>query len=431
MPDISSFPPSGLLTQRQAQVLQATVRHYISTAEPVGSKALTQEYDFSVSSATIRNTMGALEKAGFLYQPHTSAGRIPSDSGYRIYVDQLLVPTWAGSTPLLQQFGGLDWDSWSLEAVLRRAAQILSNLSGYITLITLPYTATARLRHLQLVPVDGDQVMLIVVTTAYETRSTLFTLPEFGGGRSEEARSETEWVEERDRELQILSNFLNSRLRGQLLQDITRLDWQDLEQELQGYADVLQQRLGSVSQQLMHHSSTTQIVMSGIAELLHQPEFTELQQVQALFQLLEEGQEQLWPILVDPLVGDWQGDDRASPEGDRTPIDRSSRPSREASAPSLPLQGGALCPAAAHVSEPGAAASRKTSPSLRVYIGAENPLEPLRACSLVSALYYRDSHVAGSVGVLGPTRMAYEQAIAVVEATAAYLSQALSPDATA
>ncbi|NET91107.1 MAG: heat-inducible transcriptional repressor HrcA, partial [Kamptonema sp. SIO1D9] len=74
------------LSDRHLRILWATIRHYITTAEPVGSKTLVNEYDFSVSSATIRNAMGWLEKAGLLYQPHTSAGRIPSDSGYRVYV---------------------------------------------------------------------------------------------------------------------------------------------------------------------------------------------------------------------------------------------------------------------------------------------------------------------------------------------------------
>jgi heat-inducible transcriptional repressor len=78
------------LNERHQKILQATVKHYIATAEPVGSKTLINEYDFSISSATIRNVLGKLEKAGFLYQPYTSAGRIPSDSGYRAYVDQLI-----------------------------------------------------------------------------------------------------------------------------------------------------------------------------------------------------------------------------------------------------------------------------------------------------------------------------------------------------
>jgi heat-inducible transcriptional repressor len=87
-----SMSVSKNLNERHQSILKATIRHYIATAEPVGSKTLAEEYNFSISSATIRNTLGNLEKAGLLYQPHTSAGRIPSDSGYRIYVDRLLAP---------------------------------------------------------------------------------------------------------------------------------------------------------------------------------------------------------------------------------------------------------------------------------------------------------------------------------------------------
>ncbi|MEO0970747.1 MAG: heat-inducible transcriptional repressor HrcA, partial [Cyanobacteria bacterium J06639_18] len=81
------------LNDRQQHILWATIRHYIATAEPVGSKTLVEEFDLGVSSATIRNVMVVLEKSGLLYQPHTSAGRIPSDSGYRIYVDKLMTPS--------------------------------------------------------------------------------------------------------------------------------------------------------------------------------------------------------------------------------------------------------------------------------------------------------------------------------------------------
>ncbi|WP_353259986.1 heat-inducible transcriptional repressor HrcA [Prochlorothrix hollandica] len=376
MQDISSVS----LTQRQAQVLQATVRHYIATAEPVGSKALTQEYDFSVSSATIRSTMGALEKAGFLYQPYTSAGRIPSDSGYRTYVDQLLVPSVMRSQHLSSQFHDqLRWDNGSLESVLRRAAQILSGLSGYMTLITLPQTSNARLRHLQLVPVEGGQIMLIVVTSTYETRSTLLKVPH--------PPEDADRQEEVERELQILTNFLNSRLRGKLLQELAQVDWHNLERELQGYADSLQRHLVDLSQHLLKTSTTTQLVISGMSELLHQPEFSELQQVQALIHLLEEEQDQLWSVMFAVEAA------QDTSSGARTPD---------------------LNP--------------KSSTRFRIHIGSENPLEPMRGCSLVSAMYRRDGQLAGSVGILGPTRMVYEQAIVAVEVTADYLSEALSSE---
>ena len=160
------------LTERQQRILWATIRHYIATAEPVGSRTLVEEYNLRISPATIRNVMSMLEKAGLLYQPHTSAGRIPSDSGYRIYVDKLITP----SSELLQQveqllIDRLNPEGWSFEAVLRGAAQILATLSGCITLSTLPQTLTVTIRHLQLVQVEPKRVMLIVVTDAYQTQS--------------------------------------------------------------------------------------------------------------------------------------------------------------------------------------------------------------------------------------------------------------------
>lgn len=366
---MTEFAP---LTQRQAQVLQATIRHYIATAEPVGSKVLVDEYDFSVSSATIRNTMGNLEKAGFLYQPYTSSGRVPSDSGYRVYVDQLLTPSSLFAEQIVQIFSNhLNWEEWSLEAILRRAVQILASLSGYITLITLPQTYNSRLRHLQLVQVDPGQIMLILVTTTYETRSTVFNLPHWDGDGTAQS-SPTEHQEQIERELQILSNFLNYRLRGKLMSQLNRVDWNELSQELQCYADNIQNLLFEFSRQGQSRSPS-HILISGVAEVLRQPEFNELQHVQSLLQLLEDEQAQLLPIIFETSQN-----------------------------------------------------SDLTGNRIKVRIGSENPLEPMRSCSLISALYYQKGTPMGSVGVLGPTRMAYADAIIAVEATADYLSDFLS-----
>lgn len=352
------------LTDRQQHILWATVRHYIATAEPVGSKALVDEYNLRVSPATIRNAMGVLEKAGLLYQPHTSAGRIPSDSGYRIYVDQLITPSdvLTRQVELVLQ-DRLKFEDWSLEALLQGAAQLLATVSGCITLITMPQTNTARLRHLQLVQIDPGRVMLIVVTDAYETQSALMDLPK----SEEETLPDPEVIE---RELQILSNFLNSQLRGRSLAELATLEWSQLDREFQRYGDFLKTSLADLSRRTQPQS-TTQIMIRGVAEVLRQPEFSELQQVQTIIHLLEEEQDQLWPLIFEPEV------------------------------------------------EPG----RRR---VMVRIGSENPLEPIRSCTLISSTYQRGSVPVGSVGVLGPTRMDYETAIAVVEAAADYLSENLS-----
>ncbi len=353
------------LNERQQYVLWATVRHYIATAEPVGSKTLVDEYNLSVSPATIRNAMGWLEKAGLLYQPHTSAGRIPSDSGYRIYVDKLIKPDDGISRQVEQALSDrLKLENWAFEAVLRGASQILAALSGYIALITMPQTHTACLRHLQLIQIEPRKIMIVVVIDNYQTQSAVMELPE----SPDDSLADEEIV---DRELQILSNFLNNHLRGQTLAQLSALDWSELGREFEQYAEVLSHWLQDLAVRAQTPGKT-QILISGVSEVLRQPEFCELAQVQTLIQLLEEEQDQLLPLIFEP----------PAPEG--------------------------------------------SGRRVQVRIGAENPLEPIRTCTLVSAPYHRGTVPVGSVGVLGPTRMVYENAIAIVEAAADYLSEALS-----
>ncbi|KOP25717.1 HrcA family transcriptional regulator [Hapalosiphon sp. MRB220] len=354
------------LTNRQQHILWATVRHYIATAEPVGSKALLEEYNLGVSSATIRNAMGVLEKAGLLYQPHTSAGRVPSDSGYRIYVDQLITPSDTLARKVEETLQTrLNWEDRGLENLLQGAAQILATLSGCISLITLPQNVSAVLRHLQLVQIEAGRVMLIVVTDSYETHSALLDLPPKG----KDTQPDPEVI---DRELQIVSNFLNSQLRGRSLVEVANLNWSDLDREFQHYGEYLKNSLAEFSRRSLS-PGMTQIMVRGMAEVLRQPEFSQLQQVQTIIQLLEEEQEQLWRLIFEENETEEVG-----------------------------------------------------KPRVTVRIGAENPLEPIRNCSLISSTYRRGSAQVGSVGVLGPTRLDYEGAIALVAAAAEYLSEAFS-----
>ncbi|MBC6476370.1 MAG: heat-inducible transcriptional repressor HrcA [Hormoscilla sp. GM102CHS1] len=353
------------LNNRQQRVLQATVRQYIATAEPVGSKSLVEEYAFAVSPATIRSCLGFLEKAGLLYQPYTSAGRVPTESGYRIYVNQLMTPNEATGREVEKLLRDrLNWDDWSFEGLLRGAAQILSHLSGYITLITMPSWSSTGVHHVQLVQVDPGRVMLIVVTDTYETQSSLMELPQADPGYELDG----EIVE---RELPILSNFLNSKLRGRSLRELAKLDWSELDREFEKYADFLRSLLTELSRR-SQFPAATQLWISGVAEVLRQPEFSQLQQVQTLIGLLEEEPLQILPLIFE------------DPDVDAT--------------------------------------GRRVN----VWIGSENPLEKMRTCTLIVSRYCKGAVPVGSVGVLGPTRMVYENAIAVVEATADYLSEALS-----
>ncbi|MEO1211590.1 MAG: heat-inducible transcriptional repressor HrcA [Cyanobacteria bacterium J06638_20] len=352
------------LNTRQQNILGATVRHYIATARPVGSEALVEDLRPRVSPATIRNVMGFLEKSGLLFQPHTSSGRVPSDTGYRVYVDHLVTPSEERArqmdTMLAQK---LDPESYSLEAILRGATQILSTLSGYIALVTMPQTVTVSLRHLQLVPVDPGRLMMVVVLDSYATQSILVDLP-----TAEDSDINEQLMEQ---ELQILSNFLNHHLKGRSLVEIADLDWSDLGRQFDRYADLLRNALADLNTRT-RDSLASQMFVTGVAEVLRRhPEFGEVEQVQPIVQLLEAEQDQLCALIFD---------------GDELSRDR----------------------------------------RITVRIGSENPLEPMKSCTLISTLYHCGELSAGSIGMLGPTRMVYEDAIALVEATAGYLSDTLS-----
>ena len=351
---------SSNLNTRQQQVMRATVRHYVSTAEPVGSRALLEAFDLNVSAATIRNVMGALERSGFLYQPHTSAGRVPSDSGYRLYVDELIKP----SKPTAQRIDQLltqhlDCQGWSIEALLQEAAQILAHLSGYVALVTMPRLENQVVKHLQLVKIAPDQVLLVVVLDSYGTESMLVRLPR---GTTGVGTTQDEGAMER--ELQILSNSLTAQLCGRPLSEISSLDWDEV--------DTAEHQVLSLCQaidDLAHRrrQPQTHILVTGVADVLNQPEFAEHSQLRNLVALLADGREQLWPLMCSD---------------DNHP--------------------------------------------LKIWIGEENPLEPMQGCALISATYNRDSTPLGSVGVKDPTRMLYENTIAAVEATSSYLSEIMS-----
>ncbi len=345
------------LNDRQKQILGATINHYIATAEPVGSKAIATEYNLKVSPATVRNIMLLLERSGLLYQPHTSAGRVPSDSGYRLYVDELVQPipdvAQKAESLLAEQFL---WGRYRLEVILRQAAQLLSDLSGYITLISLPNSLERRIRLIQLVALDAQQVMVILVLDSYETQSAVISLP-----------SEPQEIDLRDRTLQVLTNFLNHQLRGRSLVDLTLIDWQQLDLDFQDYGQNLQSLFQQLSQRYAQEG--TSLVVSGLADVLQQPEFSQVEQVQMLLHLLEDQQDQLTPLI--------------SPD-------------------------------------------HTASSQVQIRIGTENALAPMHCCTLVYSCYCCGNSPVGTIGILGPTRMSYARIIPLVATAADYLSEQVS-----
>lgn len=356
------------LTQRQAHIFRATVDHYISTAEPVGSKVLAHHYPLEISPATIRSVMGCLEKSGLLFQPHKSAGRVPSDSGYRHYVDQLIRP----SRSIAQQFRSvlkqkLHPQKTTLESLLQQSAQLLAQFSGCLALITLPLAFNLTIRHLQLMRIEPRRVLLVIITDTYETLSTVIELAQKDAAPT--------WTE-LEQELSILSNFLNHHLVGRTGADLKQLDWGELDHEFKLYTHFIHQICDAIVQE-MQPGEYPQVIFGGLSEILQQPEFNELKQAHTLIELFESPHASFLPL--------WD--------------DSKTKPGFEGLSENEGI---------------------KTS----VTIGAENPLKPIQTCTVISSHYNRAS-AEGQVSVIGPTRMAYEKIIALVEGTAEYLTRAL------
>jgi heat-inducible transcriptional repressor len=170
--------PAAPLDERKARVLRAIVSHYVSSGEPVGSKTIAAEYDLGVSSATVRNDMSALEEAGYIYQPHTSAGRIPTDAGYRFFVNEFasdakLPPS---ETRRIRSF--FTEPRWELEDALRQTASLLSRFTDHAAVVFAPALERSVVRHIELVSLGGDRVMLVVVADTGRVENHIMVVPD-------------------------------------------------------------------------------------------------------------------------------------------------------------------------------------------------------------------------------------------------------------
>lgn len=166
------------LSKREESILSSVVEYYISYGEPVGSKLLVTALPFAVSSATVRNEMAFLSELGFLEQPHTSAGRVPSDSGYRYYVDRLMPHLSPSNADMFRIMSSVDHTQGDAVRLLSDACEVLSELTGTAAVATTPYAADAVIKSIQAVPINERTAMVVVTTSAGVLKSRVAKLPE-------------------------------------------------------------------------------------------------------------------------------------------------------------------------------------------------------------------------------------------------------------
>ena len=337
----------SMLDQRAKTLLKALVERYIADGQPVGSRTLSRASGLELSPATIRNVMADLEELGLIASPHTSAGRIPTARGYRLFVDTML-------TAQPRDFSG----SVALDAklahdqpqrVIANAAQLLSSLSNFVGVITAPRKASV-FHHIEFMRLSERRVLVILVAPDGDVQNrVIFTAQDYTPSQLVEA-----------------SNYLSSHYSGRTLEEVR--------ERLKTEVDALRSEIAQLMQAAVQAGSEAvadsqeQVVISGERNLLTVQDFSsDMSSLRKLFDIFEQ-KTQLMRLL-----------------------EVSSR-----------------------------------AEGIRIYIGGESLVVPFEELSIVSAPYEVDGKVVGTLGVIGPTRMAYDRMIQIVDITSRLVSNALS-----
>jgi heat-inducible transcriptional repressor len=337
----------GMLSERAQTLLKILVERYIVEGQPVGSRALSRFSTLELSPATIRNVMADLEEMGFVTSPHTSAGRVPTPKGYRLFVDTLLTVRPMEELERQQLEEQLAPDD--PHRVVSAASQILSDLTHFAGVVVSPRRRGSVLRQVEFMSLSEKRVLLIIVASDGEVQNSVLV--------TDRMYSPSQLVE--------AANYINQNYGG--------LEFDQLRQKVRGELLDLHQDISSLMQAAIAAGGESLrpadgVVISGGRNLLEVHDLSnDMDRLRRLFDLFERK-----TALLELLEQSERAD------------------------------------------------------GVKIFIGGESTLVPLDECSIVTAPYEVDGQVVGTVGVIGPTRMAYERVIPIVDVTAKLVSSALS-----
>lgn len=268
------------LTDRQHIILKAIIQNYLETGEPVGSRTLSKSTDLNLSSATIRNEMADLEDMGYIFQPHTSAGRIPSDKGYRLYVDMLM----ADKEEELSDLKNVVLEkSDKVDKVLKQAARVLANNTNYATMISAPINHKNTLKFIQLSQVDPEQIVAVIVMTGNVIKNKIIEV-------DEELGNET---------MLKLNMLLNTSLNGMSIEEINLGLIARLKEQAGIHSKVISDVLDAVAD-IIHVEDDMEIYTCGATNIFKYPELSDKQSAQEIISAFEEKQ-QLAELVTETL----------------------------------------------------------------------------------------------------------------------------------
>jgi len=261
-----------LLGERDTRVLKTVVVHYIATGEPVGSRIVAKLSGLNLSPASIRNLMLDLEERGFLRQPHTSAGRLPTALGFRYYVDYILPVQELEPRMQKQIKNALALPEVEPQELFRQASRVLSAASGHPALVLAPRPQGMRLKHVQFISLGGDGVLTILVGQDHQVQTRF-------------VRSSTGYTQE---QLDRFSRYLNELCQNLTLGETRRQILARMEEDKNLFDKIISQAL-SLSRQALQNEEEEELYIEGTSQILDYPEFTEdVKKIRALFKAFEE-----------------------------------------------------------------------------------------------------------------------------------------------
>lgn len=270
------------LNERKLQILQAIVADFIYSAEPVGSRTISKKYDMGLSPATIRNEMSDLEEMGYLTHPHTSAGRVPSDKAYRLYVDQLMSKSELPEERKQLIAEQLTNDASELNSTIEKAARLLSDMTNMVSFAITPSGAENKLKYINLLPVDDRTIVLMIVSEDGRISNTA-------------VRLNCTYTEEN---LQLMSKVMTHNFKGKTVNDILTMDIIDsLKNDLSAMEGLTGNVLPSFMQTL-EKMLDVELYMDGYTNILSMPEYSDVGKAKDFLDVLKE-RDHITDVLVN------------------------------------------------------------------------------------------------------------------------------------
>ena len=326
------------LTERKLKILQAIIADFVRTAEPVGSRTISRNYELGISPATIRNEMSDLEEMGYLTHPHTSSGRVPSEKAYRLYVNEMMGKkelSEAEKNMIAQQL----YDNVTeLDNLIERAAHVLSEITNLTAFALSPGKELDKLRYVNLIPVDSRTVVLMIVSESGKVSNTTVQL-------DRPVNEET---------LRILAKNMTYNYSGKTLSEALKMDIiKNFREDAEAMA-MFQNNVMPGFLRTLENMLNVNLYMDGLTNIFSIPEYSDIEKARSFFEVLDRKEEIR-----------------------RKRIDRGD--------------------------------------GMIITIGGENEDADLSDCSVVTATYHVDGRLVGKLGVIGPTRMKYDEVTSVVE----------------